>query len=115
MIGWFVSYQIWLYIISSESQSEVGTLEQELKRSSEVVLDLERRLRLLEDEKSAFEKVCIFKAVFRYFYFSSIEINSSTYLHFKMFNNVFSDHVINLVNVNISEKISQELMLPESQ
>ena len=42
----------------SESQSEVGNLEQELRRSSEVVLDLERRLRLLEDEKSAFEKVC---------------------------------------------------------
>ncbi|GFR99680.1 serine/threonine-protein kinase MRCK alpha, partial [Elysia marginata] len=38
------------------SQTEVNTLEQDLKRSSEVVLDLERRIRLHEDEKAAFEK-----------------------------------------------------------
>ena len=36
----------------------MGTLEQELKRSSEVVMDLERRLRIMEDDKAAFEKVC---------------------------------------------------------
>lgn len=54
MIFYF-QYSIFVF---SESQTEVNTLEQELKRSSEVVLDLERRLRLLEDEKAAFEKVC---------------------------------------------------------
>ena len=41
----------------SESQAEVSTLEQDLKRSSEVVLDLERRLKMHEDEKGAYEKV----------------------------------------------------------
>ncbi|KAK3713298.1 hypothetical protein RRG08_043878 [Elysia crispata] len=44
------------FIFSQESQAEVNTLEQDLKRSSEVVLDLERRIRLHEDEKAAFEK-----------------------------------------------------------
>ena len=45
-----------IYNTISDSQAEVTTLEQELKRSSEVVLDLERRLRLMEEEKGAFEK-----------------------------------------------------------
>jgi len=45
-----------MHSVIADSQAEVTTLEQELKRSSEVVLDLERRLRLMEEEKGAFEK-----------------------------------------------------------
>ncbi|CAL1542564.1 unnamed protein product [Lymnaea stagnalis] len=45
-----------LHRVISESQADVSNLEVELKRSGELILDQERRLRLLEDEKTAFEK-----------------------------------------------------------
>lgn len=46
-----------LHRVVAESQSEVSSLELDLKKSGEMILDLERRLRLSEDEKAAFEKV----------------------------------------------------------
>ena len=55
-MDWCYDLMMPIYNTISDSQAEVTTLEQELKRSSEVVLDLERRLRLMEEEKGAFEK-----------------------------------------------------------
>ncbi|XP_059170466.1 serine/threonine-protein kinase MRCK alpha-like isoform X3 [Physella acuta] len=45
-----------LHRVVAESQSEVSSLELDLKKSGEIILDYERRLRLSEDEKAAFEK-----------------------------------------------------------
>ncbi|KAH9523079.1 Serine/threonine-protein kinase MRCK alpha, partial [Bulinus truncatus] len=45
-----------LHRVIAESQSDLSGLELELKRSNELILDQERRLKLLEDEKTLFEK-----------------------------------------------------------
>ena len=43
----------------SESQSEMSALELELKKVSDQKQDLERKLRMGEDDKASFEKVCV--------------------------------------------------------
>ncbi|KAI8784639.1 serine/threonine-protein kinase MRCK alpha [Biomphalaria glabrata] len=45
-----------LHRVIAESQGDISNLELELKRSNEITLDQERRLKLLEDEKTLFEK-----------------------------------------------------------
>ena len=43
--------------VCAESQSEISTLETELKKISDQKQDLERKLRVGEDDKASFEKV----------------------------------------------------------
>lgn len=42
---------------SSESQTEISEVEQDLKRAQDLKIDVERKLRLIEEEKQALEKV----------------------------------------------------------
>lgn len=44
-------------LVFEESQSEMSTLELELKKVSDQKQDLERKLRIGEDDKASFEKV----------------------------------------------------------
>ena len=51
---------VFIYIhvcVFAESQSEISTLETELKKISDQKQDLERKLRVGEDDKASFEKV----------------------------------------------------------
>lgn len=43
--------------VFAESQSDISTLETELKKISDQKQDLERKLRVGEDDKASFEKV----------------------------------------------------------
>ena len=44
-------------LFSSESQTEISEVEQDLKRAQDLKIDVERKLRLIEEEKQALEKV----------------------------------------------------------
>lgn len=55
----FIYVEMVSFVLSVDSQDEVRSLEQELKRSNEAVFDLKRKLKLSEDEKAAFEKVSV--------------------------------------------------------
>lgn len=45
------------YFFSPESQTEISEVEQDLKRAQDLKIELERKMRIIEEEKMALEKV----------------------------------------------------------
>lgn len=50
-----ISY--WLFL--PESQTEISEVEQDLKRAQDQKIEVERKLRLIDEEKQALEKVSL--------------------------------------------------------
>ena len=49
------TFELFTYII--ESQTEISAIEQELKRAQDSKQEIERKIKLIEEEKTALEKV----------------------------------------------------------
>ena len=55
IIKWVATFELFTYII--ESQTEISAIEQELKRAQDNKQEIERKIKLIEEEKTALEKV----------------------------------------------------------
>ena len=55
VVKWIATFELFTYII--ESQTEISAIEQELKRAQDNKQEIERKIKLIEEEKTALEKV----------------------------------------------------------